>query len=77
MICEDDGEFSTAEHVRQYLATAPTPIGDARRSEAHCLHAIHGEGVCMLPYGHLDDHRPYDRRIRLDRRGLEDRRDGK
>ena len=69
MICEDDGEFS--EPVRLYLLTAPTPIGDARRSEAHCLHAIHGEGICMLPYGHLDGHRPYDRRIRLERRSLD------
>ena len=66
-ICEDDNE--------EYLLTAPTPLGDARRSVAHCLHAIHGEGICMLPWGHLDEHRAYDRRIRLHRRGLEDRRE--
>ena len=65
MICEDDDEFT------EYLLAVPTPIGDARRSEAHCLHAIHGEGVCMLPYGHLDEHRPHDRRIRLERRTLD------
>ena len=68
-ICEDDGEYP--ESTRVYLQTAPTPLGDARRSEAHCLHAIHGEGVCMLPFGHLDEHRPHDRRIRLERRTLD------
>ena len=67
MICEDDGEYP--EFTRLYLQTAPTPLGDARRSEAHCLHAIHGEGICMLPWGHLDEHRAYNRRIRLERRG--------
>jgi hypothetical protein len=76
-ICaDDDREFGITDAVqRHYLLHAPTPIGDARRSLAHCLHAIHGEGVCMLPYGHEDPHRAHDRRIRLDRRTYEDRRE--
>jgi hypothetical protein len=72
----DDDEFGiTDAGQRHYLLHAPTPISDARRSLAHCLQAIHGEGVCMLPYGHEDPHRAHDRRIRLDRRTYEDRRE--
>jgi hypothetical protein len=75
-ICEDDDrEFWVTQAIADYLDRAPTPIGDDRRSLAHCLQAIHGEGVCMLPYGHEDLHRAHDRRIRLDRRTYEDRRE--
>jgi hypothetical protein len=68
-LCEDDDrEFWVTQAIADYLDRAPTPIGDVRRSLAHCLQAIHGEGVCMLIWKHDGPHRASDRRIRIDRR---------